>query len=227
VQRSARSWIRRLVLGALAPLGESHDSADTDEPVVALTFDDGPNPPYTEQLLELLGREGVRATFFMIGARVQAHPDSARAVVQAGHEVGNHSWSHPRLLLLSPSRTRAEIERTDAELRRIGACGTPDFRAPHLVRGPQTDWILWRSGRRHIAAGPAGCDWETQDPQRIAARVLQDVRPGSIIVLHDGHGGADGAERQGTVGAVELVIHALRERGYRFATVRELVPPAC
>ena len=118
------------------PFGKNIVHLNTNQRIVALTYDDGPSPPYTDPLLDVLAKHDVRATFFMIGNRVQQHPETVRRVIAEGHQIGNHSSSHPVLGLLPPSQVRREIERTDALLRQIGVKGEIVFRAPVLTRFP-------------------------------------------------------------------------------------------
>jgi peptidoglycan/xylan/chitin deacetylase (PgdA/CDA1 family) len=203
------------------PVGEAWQRVETREPVVALTYDDGPNPPYTLELLDVLDRYGVKAAFFMVGRRVEAHPDVARAVLARGHEVGNHSYSHAPLILRAPSFVCRQIAATDALLRGIGARGEILFRSPYGAHFFAVPYVLWRQRRKNILFDVIVGDWEMQDPQRIAARVLERTTAGSIIVLHDG-----GGARPGTVAATALIVEGLRERGYRFVGIGELLAHA-
>ena len=218
----------------------------TDERVVALSFDDGPNPPHTEALLSLLEREGIRATFFMTGKHVAAHPETARRVVEAGHYVGNHAWDESALAGMTPTNARAVLDRTDALLREMGVRGPIDGRAPGLAVGFGGALAYRAGGRRHIGATVGGTDWTrapvehdppcdswlwdwicpSQNPDRIVERVLSRIEPGAIIVLHDGHDAVDGVDRSGTVEATRRLIARLREQGYRFAAVQDFIGPA-
>ena len=96
------------------PFGKNIVRLNTDQRIVALTYDDGPNPPYTDQLLDVLAKHNVKATFFMIGNRIERYPETVRRVITEGHEVGNHTYSHPVLGFLPPSHVQRQIERTDA-----------------------------------------------------------------------------------------------------------------
>lgn len=203
------------------PVGEAWPRVETSEPIVALTYDDGPNPPYTLDLLDVLDVHEVKAAFFMVGREVEARPDVAREVLARGHEIGNHSYSHSPLILRSPSFVRRQIDATDARLRDVGVEGEILFRSPYGANFFAVPYVLWRQGRKNILFDVIVGDWEVQDPERIAARVLKRARAGSIIVLHDG-----GGERAGTVAATALIIARLRDRGYRFVSVRELLARA-
>jgi peptidoglycan-N-acetylglucosamine deacetylase len=222
-----RSLLRRLpqrwmdFITRHPPVGEAWQRVDTREPVVALTYDDGPNPPFTLAVLEALERHQVKAAFFMVGKNVEAHPDVVRAVLEGGHEVGNHTYWHSPLVLRTPAFVRRQIAATDALLRGIGVSGEIFFRSPYGAHVLAVPYVLWRLGRRNILFDVIVEDWATQDAQCIARRVLERASPGSIVVLHDG-----GGERSGSVAATALVIEGLRRRGYRFLSVRELLAHA-
>ena len=181
------------------PFGKNIVRLNTDQRVVALTFDDGPSPPYTDRLLDVLAKHDVKATFFMIGNRIEIHPETARRVIAEGHQVGNHSYSHPLLGFLPPTSVQREIERTDRLLRQIGVTGEIVFRAPVLTRYLPVAWVLAKGDRTHISCDVWSWDWTTQNPDRITKTVLRKVKPGSIIVLHDGKAENARADRSGTI----------------------------
>jgi peptidoglycan-N-acetylglucosamine deacetylase len=207
----SKSWTFQL-------FGELHARVETSEKVVALTFDDGPRPGQTEAILEILGRHGVRASFFMVGQNIERHRELAARVLAEGHQLGNHSYSHHRLVFKSPSFVREELDRTDALLRGLGVEGELLFRAPNGKKLVVLPWLLSRSGRKHITFDVVPRDDAEQDVELLTSRVMESVRPGSIILFHDG-----GREKPGTVKAVDLVLGRLREQGYRFVTVSELL----
>ncbi len=225
------------------PIFENVDRLPGEAKTVALSFDDGPNPPYTEQILEVLRARDVRATLFMTGQHVARHPETVRRVIEAGHHVGNHSWNAERLALMRPSRVRAYLARTDALLRGLGVTGPLDVRAPGLAIGLPGAWVFRATGRRHVGGTNGAGDWTrepvaltpcpfwmpasycpTQSPDRLTARVLAGVHPGAVIVLHDGHDAFGGADRSGTVETVRRLIPALRALGYGFAAVQDVLP---
>jgi peptidoglycan/xylan/chitin deacetylase (PgdA/CDA1 family) len=189
---------------------------ETSERVVALTFDDGPHPTNTVRMLDLLDRHGVTATFFMMGRNVERHPAIAREVLARGHEVGNHSYSHPKLVLMSPGRVREEIERTDRLLREIGVTGEIRFRAPHASKFLVLPYVLSQMGKLNVQGDVDPAEWKRRPPAVMIASVLEQVRPGSIIGFHDTQGDP-------TLETVDTVLRTLLERGYRFETVSELV----
>ena len=131
----------------LPPFGRNICKISTDEKIVALTFDDGPNPPYTDRLLDVLAKHNVKATFFMIGNRIEKHPETVQRVIAEGHQIGNHSYSHPLLGFLPPSTVEREIERTDALIRELGVSEDIAFRSPFLARYFPIAWVLSKQKR--------------------------------------------------------------------------------
>lgn len=203
------------------PFGEYYNRVPTTERVVALTFDDGPLPPYTDELLAVLARHRVRATFFFIGENIERHRDAAARALAAGHQLGNHSYSHPRLYHKRPAFIRAQIASTDALLRGLGVTGDIPFRAPYGAGFLMLPWILLRARRQHVLFDffPDPPDWRDTPPDAVVASIDAQKRPGSIIVLHDGNprAGVHVAE------TTDRLIPRLSEQGYRFATVSELL----
>ena len=208
------------------PFGKNVVCLNTDQRVVALTFDDGPSPPYTDQLLEVLAKHNVKATFFMIGNRIEKCPETVRSVMAEGHQIGNHSYSHPLLGFLPPNSVRREIERTDKLLRQVGVTGEIVFRAPVLTRFLPVAWVLAKGNRAHISCNVWSWDWTTQNPDRITETVLKktlsSTRAGSIIVLHDGKAENKDADRSGTVEATDQIITRLKQDGYRFVRLSDV-----
>jgi peptidoglycan-N-acetylglucosamine deacetylase len=190
---------------------------ETRQRIVALTFDDGPTPYAVDEILRNLG--SAKATFFLIGADMQKNPSVVARLMAAGHQIGNHTWSHNRMVFKSPSYIASEIESTDAQIRAAGWRGPILFRAPYGKKLIGLPWYLWRHGRTHIT-------WDVEpnrDPQvdqhadRMVADVLSRTRPGSIILLHPWYHG-----REATRAAIAPIIAGLRARGYEFVTVDEL-----
>ncbi len=205
-----------------------------DQRVVALTYDDGPNPPYTERILDVLKTESVHATFFVVGRAIQAHPQTLRRIKREGHAIGNHTWDHPHLVMLSRSQIRNQLVRTDAVLR-----GVADVRS-RLMRPPfgARDWEVLDEARKLgytvvMWSVPLPNDWQLPGDTTIARRVLSHVQDGSIIVLHDGNRGqlCDGSKRSEVricdrsqdVGATRLIVESLKRKGYRFVTIPQLM----
>lgn len=202
-------------------LGETVWQGRTDTSSVALTFDDGPSAA-TELALDELSAHKVRATFFMIGRQVEALPQVARRVAAEGHEIGNHSYSHPIYLYRSPKETRSQLRRAQSAI--VEATGVrPNFsRPPCGVRTPAYFSAARELKLRTVQWTVAGFDWKKLSAEKIAHNVLKDVRAGSIILLHDG----DSAGKRGrieTVMALPLIIKGLKERGLMVAPLSELL----
>jgi peptidoglycan-N-acetylglucosamine deacetylase len=202
--------------------GELVHRVESGAPVVALTFDDGPTLGGTESILEILEREGVRATFFFTGAELVANPGLGPRFVEAGHELGNHTYSHSRMLFRTPSFIRREVEVTDSLIRQTGYSGPIHFRPPYGKKLLGLPLYLARTGRTTIMwdVEPDSHAEVAQSAQRIVAHVLDEVRPGSIILLHVMY-----PSRRESLAAVEGVIRGLKGRGYRLVTVSELLGP--
>lgn len=216
--------------------GKTLVSGPKNERVVALTYDDGPNPPYTDEILAVLRAEHVRATFFVVGRAVQAYPRVARSEVQLGNAIGNHTWSHGHLLLYDGTRLRRTLQRTDQAIFAATGVHTRIMRPPFGAR----DWLVLAEVRKLgytpvMWSVPLANDWEYPPARVIANRVLRYVADGSIVVLHDGNEGivcsrgrasARVCDRSADVEATRLIIQALKRDGYRFVTIPELLQRA-
>lgn len=203
------------------PFGRNVIRLDTEQRVVSLTFDDGPHPPYTDRLLDVLAKHNVKATFFMIGNRIEKYPQTVHRIIAEGHQIGNHSYSHPVLGFRLPGRIRREIQHTDSLLRQLGTIGEIVFRAPMLTRFLPVAWVLAKVDRTHISCNVWSWDWTTQNPDRIAQRVVKKTKPGSIIILHDGKAENSQANRTGTIEATDRIITKLTRKKYRFCTITD------
>lgn len=190
---------------------------------MALTFDDGPSPGYTAEVLALLRQYRVTATFFMIGRNVQAFPELARQVAEAGHRVGNHTWSHPDLGKLSPAQVRTEIERTNTVITQVVGQRPVLFRAPGGFFTRASMAVCGDLGLRPVSWSVDPEDWANPGADVITDRVLRHARTGSIVLDHDGCL-VDGApvvpgspaDRSQTVAAVRAYLPRLVGAGYRF-----------
>lgn len=202
-------------------LGDFATHVSTEEKVVALTYDDGPNPPYTEKLLEVLDRHQVKATFFVVGKEAEQYPDTLKAMIAQGHELGNHSYSHAALIWKRPKFVWSEIQKTDQLLRNLGVTQPIQFRSPFGFKLFVLPYLLSKLGKTNILWNVDPRDFEATDSQPIVDHVLANVKPGSIILLHDG-----GRECLPTIAATEKLIQTLHAQGYRFKTVSELLQVA-
>ncbi|MBO3089381.1 polysaccharide deacetylase family protein [Cellulomonas dongxiuzhuiae] len=182
---------------------------------VALTFDDGPNPPDTVELLDLLAREQVPAVFCLVGVQVAAHPDLVRRIVDDGHVLANHSWRHDDLAQLSPDAVRADLQRTlDAIHAVVPDAPVPFFRAPFGHYG-QAIVVAAELGMRTLDWQLAVEDWDPAPPADVLVERLGGIEPGGVVLLHDG-----GGDRSATVEAVRRVIPRLRADGWTFTVPR-------
>lgn len=190
------------------------------ERLIALTLDDGPTPEGTEVLLPLLERHGVRATFFVNGEPLRRFPEAGRRIVAAGHQLGNHSDTHPRMLLRSTSFIRRELDATDAAIRAAGFRGEILFRPPFGKKLFGLPWVLRDTGRLTVMwdIEPESTRGVEQTPEGMATHVVAVARPGSILIMH--------AMNDGTgfkVRALDAIITALRAAGYEFVRMDELL----
>ena len=204
------------------PFGKNIVRLNTDQRVVALTYDDGPNPPYTDRLLDVLAKHNVKATFFMIGNRIEKHPEIVHRVIAEEHQIGNHTYSHPLLGFLPPFYVQRQIERTDDLLQRHGIAKDSVFRSPLLTRFLPVAYVLAKQDRIHISCNVWSWDWTTQNPDKITQTVLRKTKPGSIIVLHDGKAENKNANRSGTIEATDQIITALKRDGYQFVRLSDI-----
>ena len=204
------------------PFGKNIVRLNTDQRVVALTYDDGPNPPYTDQLLNILAKHNVKAIFFLIGNRIEKHPETVNRMIAEGHQIGNHTYTHPLLGFLPPTSVRREIECTDSLLQQFNITDKAVFRAPLLTRFLPVASVLAKDNRAHISCNVWGWDWMTQNPDRITKAILKKTKPGSIIVLHDGKAENKDANRSGTVEATDKIITALKRDGYQFVRLSDV-----
>jgi peptidoglycan/xylan/chitin deacetylase (PgdA/CDA1 family) len=190
---------------------------------IALTYDDGPNDPHTLKLLDVLAKHNVRATFFMIGRFVRQRPDIARAVAQAGHVIGNHTFTHPLLILESASQTRTQLVECRAALTDAVGEHSNLFRPPFGGRRPATMRVARELGLETIMWNVTGYDWNAPPAAEIEKKVSGKVRGGDVILLHDGGHRATGADRAQTVIATDNLIRRHKDQGYEFVTIAEMM----
>lgn len=203
-------------------LGSIVSKVPMREKLIALTFDDGPSPANTEALLAVLARHQVRATFFMIGRHIEQHPAIARSVMLAGHQIGNHSYSHSDMTWMTPGTTADEIDRTAALIRGLGYRGAVLFRSPYGKKFLTLPYALWQRGTTNVTWTVSTGDWANQDVATLVERAATGDGSGGIVLFHDGNEHADPA-RPGTIAAVDEVIRRRKAEGYRFVTVDELI----
>ena len=191
---------------------------------IALTFDDGPVEPFTGQILDVLRAHQVPATFFVCGRNVEKQPELLRRIVAEGHEVGNHTYSHPFLFFKGRRRIADEIDRTQEIIEKTGGVRPRVFRPPYGARWFGLVPTLLARGMHLILWSAAGYDWYKDTPG-ITAAALRELKPGAVILLHDGRETRPASEvdRSRTVTALAAIITGARERGYAFVPLKEFL----
>ncbi len=190
---------------------------------LALTYDDGPNDPWTLHLLDVLERHAVKATFFMMGKFVAEKPEIAREVLTRGHDIGIHTWDHPNLIFASPSEVRSQIERTQNIIFDTTGYSCTLMRPPFGARTPLTLRVIRKLGLTPVMWNVTCYDWKLTTPQRIMGNVERQMRGGDIILLHDGGYLQMGADRSHSVEATKLIVRKYKDEGYRFAIVSDMI----
>ncbi len=188
---------------------------------IALTFDDGPDRKYTPQVLNVLRKHHVKATFFLLGSRAAAYPDVTRAIDKEGHAIGSHSYWHPAMYRVPMDRVRWEVTETDKVLRQLVGYRPKLFRAPY---GGLNDSIVKELGKmqKHIIGWNVdSLDWKSLSAKQVIDNVLGGTRPGAIILMHSG--GHWTQNLSGMVIALDVIIPALKKKGLKFVTVPELL----
>jgi len=192
---------------------------------ITLTFDDGPAPTFTPQILDILREHGVPATFFVCGKNVERYPELLRRIVAEGHAVGNHTYSHPYLFFKSRRRMAEEIDRTQSVIENCVGFRPEIFRPPYGSRWFGLVPTLRERGMHLVMWSATGYDWK-KDASGITAAALRELEPGAVLLLHDGHEtrGESETDRSQTVAALSRIIKDARERGYIFAPLKEFLP---
>ena len=196
--------------------GITFNSVHVDGPYIAMTFDDGPSATLTPKLLDLLAAHHIKATFFVIGENVAEHPEIVARAAREGHEIANHSWSHPNFGKMSDESVRHQLQQTDDAIK--NATG----KRPTLLRPPygsitvrEKRWIHDEFGYDIVLWDVDPYDWKRPGPAVVRARILKETRPGSIVLSHDIH--------PGTIEAMPSTFDELEAKGFKFVTVSELI----
>ena len=191
-----------------------------DEPAVSITFDDGPNPHATPAILDVLAREGVHATFFVLGRHADRWPHLVRRMAEEGHQLANHGYWHRKLHRRTPRYVRDDLMRgTDAIQRASGGADVRHFRAPHGFRNPWVTAIAASLGQRTVGWTLGVWDSARPGADEIARRALAGMRSGSILLMHDGDGYDADGDRMQTAESLPEIITGLRARGLHFVTL--------
>ena len=231
----ACSWPRSQVLGPALVRGPAGSRK------IALTFDDGPLPPFTPQILDILRSKNAKATFFVCGKDAERHPEILRRICAEGHAIGNHTWSHPYLYFMDRAKCAEEIDRTQKVIEETTGRTPRFFRPPYGARWFGLYPVLRERGLRVVQWSASGDDWRF-GADAIVSSVRAGLRPGAIILLHDGrqkpggylqrflrkdipsvcnHDLQAGADASETVKALPAIIDAAREMGYELVSVED------
>ncbi|WP_156889792.1 LysM peptidoglycan-binding domain-containing protein [Planococcus lenghuensis] len=216
-----------LVLFSLLSFSSATDAASstyvtkgyTTSKVVALTFDDGSDGTNINKILKILSDNNVNATFFLTGSGANAHPQAIRNIAANGHQLGNHSYSHPDFTTISAAKIKSELDRTEATIKSItGKSTKPIFRAPFGASNAAALQAIGDAGYTHTIQWDIDTiDWRGISSSQILSKVMNNVQPGSIILMHTGAGAS------GTPGALPSMISQLKAKGYKFVTVSEML----
>ena len=192
------------------------NSVHVDGPYIAMTFDDGPSATLTPKLLDLLAAHHIKVTFFVIGENVAEHPEIVARAAREGHEIGNHSWSHPNFAKMSDDAVRSQLRRTDDAIKNATGERPTLMRPPYgSVTAREKHWIHDEFGYRVILWDVDPYDWKRPGPAVVRSRILKETQPGSIVLSHDIH--------PGTIEAMPSTLDALEAKGFKFVTVSELI----
>ena len=199
-----------------APRKHTYTSCNVDGSVVAMTFDDGPHPKLTPRLLDMLKERNIKATFFVVGKCVAEYPDIAKRIVDEGHEIANHSWNHPQLTKLSPSAFDAEISQTNAAIEKATGVRPVTMRPPYgAINAGLTKRLNEEYGLSVILWSVDPQDWKIRKSDHVSSHIIKNTAPGAIILAHDIH--------PSTIDAMPAALDTLQSKGYKFATVTELI----
>ena len=223
--RGAKATVAAIVIGALALLPCSaterygaFTNGAAGSNLIALTFDDGPHPRYTEQILEVLAEYDVPATFFFIGENVEYYPQTAKAVADAGHEIGNHTQRHLHVMKLSDDELKQEIEKAQDVIRRVTGQSPALFRPPEgKLTEERSAWIR-EMGLYGVLWNVDTLDWSGVTEEEIISTVMNGTNGGDVILCHDYV-----CHSSHLPSALRVIIPALIKKGYRFVTVSELM----
>jgi peptidoglycan/xylan/chitin deacetylase (PgdA/CDA1 family) len=196
--------------------GVTFDWVHVDGPYIAMTFDDGPSAKLTPKLLDLLAAHHIKATFFLIGENAAENPEIVAREMREGHEVANHSWSHPNFGKMGDDGVRSQIRRTDDAIKSATGSSPTLLRPPYgSITARQKKWINQEFGYKIVLWDVDPLDWRRPGPSVVCNRIVKNTRAGSIVLAHDIH--------PGTIEAMPCVLKELEAKGFKFVTVSELI----
>lgn len=201
--------------GVLPAVKSAHGTEG--QKLVALTFDDGPTTPYTEKVLDILKAKHIKATFFVTGKNVDSNPELFRRILQEGHEIGNHTYSHPRLLLSTLKTTKREIIAAESAILKAGGTKPRWFRPPYGQKNVLILSTARKLGYEVINWSVPSYDWRRPGVAKIIRNVTKHLKNGAVILLHDGR-----ENRSQTVAALPLILNKLEQKQFQCVTLSEL-----
>lgn len=194
----------------------SYNNVNVDGPYIALTFDDGPHAVHTPRLLDILKAKNVKATFYVLGRLVETYPDIAKRIVAEGHEIANHTWSHPSLNKLGAATVKREMDRTTAVIQKVTGVTPTTMRPPYGATNARLNKRMDEEfGLKVIMWSVDPLDWKHRNAARITKEILEKTQPGGIVLAHDIH--------KTTIDAMAGTIDGLKAKGFRFVTVEQLL----
>jgi peptidoglycan/xylan/chitin deacetylase (PgdA/CDA1 family) len=203
--------------------GKNFNGIPEGQKILALSYDDGPNDPWTMKLLEVLDKHQVPATFFMVGQHVRARPEIARAVARAGHAVGNHCFTHPNLIFAGNAKLRQELEETSRAIEDATGERPFLFRPPFGGRRPGTFKVVEELKMFPVMWRVTCFDWSAKSHTEILKHARRQIAGGEVVLLHDGGHLRMGEDRSHTVRATDELIGEYKDRGFLFTTVPEMM----
>ena len=203
--------------------GRTFTGLQSGSRLLALTYDDGPNDPYTWRLMEVLERHEVKATFFLLGRFVQQKPEIARALVAAGHAIGSHTWDHPNLIFASTAEVRRQLQQTQQAILDATGVDVQLFRPPFGGRRPASLRAARALGLQTVMWNVSCYDWKAKSAGEIVARAERQVCGGNVILLHDGEYHRVGVDRSRSVEATDRILSRYTAEGYEFVTVPQMM----
>ncbi|WP_019638676.1 polysaccharide deacetylase family protein [Paenibacillus fonticola] len=221
-QQSVNADAKPMTLGELRrKYSETFKFSGPEVKQIALTFDDVPDPRFTPKVLDVLKQHGVKATFFVVGHRAKKHPELLQRIHREGHVIGNHSYFHPLFKKKSVDEFKNEIKRTEKLIEKLIGYKPRFIRPPYgEINEEQLKWAK-KNGYKIVNWNVDSLDWKALDKNKVKHNVLSTVGPGSIVLQHAG--GGSGSDLTGTIEALPDIIRILRNRGYRFVTIPELL----
>ena len=203
--------------------GRTFIGLESGSRLLALTYDDGPNDPWTFRLLEVLDRHEVKATFFLVGKFVEQRPDIARALLSAGHAIGSHTWDHPNLIFCSSAEVRRQLAQTQQAIRDATGMDVTLFRPPFGGRRPASLRVARSLGLQTVMWNVTCRDWTPRSTSEIVALAESQIHGGDVILLHDGEFHRIGVDRSRSVEASDRLLTRYKGEGYQFVTIPEMM----